>query len=213
MGCEVDILINRSLALVDFRLEREGKEGERRRVALSRAVAFFARRPRAGWMDDPIVTAAASAASSSPVVHCVSSLARRHRSELGYLYPISSPTCIDRNSAQTIYQESPAKLKTCSQPHSSAHRATSTPGVTALTMSRNHNHNNPPQDPFEDFLSSPPIGGAARAGRTANGDQGEIFESLSGRETGDRHLDPFFDEQVDVCDPSAQPGIIYVRQS
>ncbi|KAG7527721.1 hypothetical protein FFLO_06652 [Filobasidium floriforme] len=65
-------------------------------------------------------------------------------------------------------------------------------------MSRNHNRNNPPQDPFEDFLSSPPLGGAARAGRTANGDQGEIFESLSGRETGDRHLDPFFDDDDDL---------------
>lgn len=53
-------------------------------------------------------------------------------------------------------------------------------------MSRNN-----PQDPFQDFLSSPPPG--SQHDNASSNAPGNVFERL-GDEAGDRHLDPFFDE-------------------
>jgi len=61
-------------------------------------------------------------------------------------------------------------------------------------MSRNPNH---AQDPFDDFLSSPPLGSRGTNGNNnqpgGSGNSGGVFERL-GEENGDRHMDPFFDE-------------------
>ena len=51
----------------------------------------------------------------------------------------------------------------------------------------------PAEDPFEDFLSSPPLG-AGPGGRQSNthGAQDDVFERMDDNER--RNMDPFFDE-------------------
>jgi hypothetical protein len=57
----------------------------------------------------------------------------------------------------------------------------------------------PAEDPFEDFLSSPPLG-AGSGGRHTNsqGAQDDVFERMDDNER--RNMDPFFDESVSKVD-------------
>jgi hypothetical protein len=63
----------------------------------------------------------------------------------------------------------------------------------------------PAEDPFEDFLSSPPLGAGtgARSGNT-HGSQHDVFENMGDNER--RNMDPFFDEYVPKLTLSREPS-------
>lgn len=110
MGCEVDILINRSLARSCQLSPREGREGETTCRAEPGRRLLCARRPRVSWM----IRSLRQHPRRPPPrpSYCVPSLIAHRPWLAGIALNLRTPShprrrldCIDRNFAHTIYQD------------------------------------------------------------------------------------------------------------